>query len=167
MVIRIRKYRKEFAAILSASSSGLTKSRFLRLFFMSLTLIILGLPAQFYVLYKNTTYGLVPYSWERVHGEAWWDIILIPTHGAVTFDRWIQLAISFTIFVFFGLGHEMRKMYQKWLLTLGLGRFFPRLDPSARETHVQQSSSRTESYSSRAQFFLKRKFSRGSWSNSR
>lgn len=163
----MRRYRKEFAAILSASSSGLTRSRFLRLFSMSLTLIVLGLPVQFYVLYQNTRFPLVPYSWNRIHGPGWWDIILIPTEGSVTFDRWIQLAVGFTVFVFFGLGHDMKKMYRKWLLACGLGKVFPSFGRPTQQTVCQGPNSQTDSYSSRAQTFFKRKFSRGSWSASR
>ena len=163
----MHRYRKEFAAIISASSSGLTKSRFLRLFFMSLTLIILGLPTQFYVLYKNTTYTLVKYSWSRVHGPGWWDIILVPTGGSVSFDHWIQLAVGFTIFVFFGMGHDMKKMYRRCLLWLGFGRVFPSLRALGEEGQARRSTSQTLSHGSRAQLFLRRKFTRESRSATR
>jgi len=163
----MRKYRKEFAVILSASSSGLTKSRFLRLFFMSLTMIVLGLPVQFYVLHENTIFPLVPYSWSRVHGPGWWDVILIPTLGGVTFDRWIQLAVGFTVFVFFGLGHDMKKMYRNWLLAVGFGRILPSLGRPTQQVGGQRPNSQSESYSSRAHTYFMRKFSRDSCSTSR
>jgi len=162
----MHKYRKEFAVVLSASSSGLTKSRFLRLFFMSLALTVLGLPIQFYALYQNTIFPLVPYSWSRVHGPGWWDIILIPTNGGVTLDRWIQLAVGFTVFVFFGLGHDMKKMYRSWLLAVGFGRIFPSMGRSTQQTGGQRPHSQSESKNSRAYTFM-RKFSRETWSASR
>ena len=123
---------------------------------MSVILIILGLPAQFYVLYKNTTYTMVPYSWSRVHGSSWWDIVLIPSHGTVLFDHWIQLAVCTTIFAFFGLGQDAMKMYRRWFLTIGFDKLFPSLNPTT------PTASASSSYSSRAQMFLKEKFSRGS-----
>lgn len=166
----MRKYRKDFAAILNASSSGMTKSRFLRLFFMSVTLIILGLPVQGYVLYQNTaTYSLEPYSWSRVHGPQWRRIILIPTRGTVPFDRWIQLAVCFTVFIFFGLGHDAMKMYRQWLVKLGLAKIFPSLDRSRSQTDSSRPESDTSSFGSRARIFIKEKLkvSRHSWSNAR
>ena len=164
---RIRKYRREFAAILRCSNSGLNKSRFLRLFFMCLVLTTLGVPVQFFVLYKNCMYPMIPYSWSRIHGPAWWDIILIPTNGSVTFDRWIQLAVGLTIFVFFGLGHDAMKMYRRCLVKLGFGKVFPSLlaptHPSDRQPSIL---SETGSFSSRAYSFVKAKVFRTSATSS-
>ena len=154
----MRKYRKEFAAILQCSNSGLNKSRFLRLFFMCLVLTTLGVPVQFFILYKNCMNPMIPYSWSRIHGPAWWDIILIPTNGSVTFDRWVQLAVGLTIFVFFGLGHDAMKMYRRCLVKLGFGKVFPSLlaptHPSDRRPSIL---SETGSFSSRAYSFVKTK----------
>ena len=164
---RIRKYRKEFAAILHASNSGLTKSRFQRLVFMCLVLTVLGIPVQFYILYKNCMYPMVPYSWSRVHGPAWWDIILIPTDGTVTFDRWIQLGVGLTVFIFFGLGNDAIGMYRRWLLKVGLGKLFPNLLSRTRVSDRRPSTvSETGSFSSRAYTFIREKLSRTSLASS-
>ena len=160
---RIRKYRKEFAAILQCSNSGLNKSRFLRLFFMCLVLTILGVPVQLYILYKNCTYPMIPYSWSRIHGPAWGDIILIPTNGSVTFDHWVQLAVGLTIFIFFGLGHDAMKMYRQCLVKLGFGKLFPSLlAPTHHPSDDRRPSilSDTGSFSSRAYSFVKKKLFR-------
>ena len=165
VVYRVRKYRRDFAAILHASNSGLTRSRFQRLFFMCLVLTILGLPVQFYILFKNSMYPMIPYSWSRIHGRAWWDIILIPTENTVTFDRWIQLAVGFTIFAFFGLGKEAMKMYRRWLVTLGFGKVFPSLLSPTRQRQLSNLSE-PGSFSSRALTFVKSKLSLGSGTSS-
>lgn len=165
VVHRIRKYRKEFAEILHASNSGLTKSRFQRLFLICLVLTVLGLPVQLYVLYQNCMYPMIPYNWNRIHGPAWWDIILIPTNGSVTYDRWIQIGVGLTVFIFFGLGHDAMKMYRRWLLKLGFGKLFPIL---LRQRDRRPSIfSETGSFSSRAYTFVKGKLSRSSVSSSR
>lgn len=165
VVHRIRKYRKDFSDILASSSTNLNKSRFLRLFLMSLTLIVFFLPLQFYVLYRNASFPQHPYSWTGVHGPSWAQIIEVPTHGSVIFDRWIRIALGFTIFTFFGLGKDATAMYRGWLLKLGFGRIFPSLNgrrqlPSASGNSSTFGSSRA-SLVSRAHSFLIKKLSRG------
>lgn len=134
---------------------------------MCLVLTTLGVPVQFYILYKNCTYSMVPYSWSRIHSPAWWDIILIPTNGSVTYDRWVQLAVGLTIFVFFGLGNDAMKMYRRWLVKLGFGKVFPSLLVPTRQSDRRPSIlSETGSFSSRAYSYVKRKLSRNSTASS-
>ena len=127
VVIRMRKYRQEFAAILGSSNSKLTKSRFKRLFLMSATLIVIVLPVQFYVLAQNASYPFLRYDWNAVHGQTWQDIVMVPTEGAVFYDRWVHIAIGMGMFFFFGLGAEAIKMYRGWLLACGMDKIFPGL----------------------------------------
>lgn len=136
----------------------------MRLFLMSLTLIVFFLPLQFYVLYRNASFPQHPYSWTGVHGPSWGQIIEIPTHGSVIFDRWIRIALGFTIFVFFGLGKDATAMYRGWLLKLGFGRIFPSLHgrhqlPSPGGNSSSFGSSRA-TLVSRAHSFLIKKLSR-------
>lgn len=152
----MHKYRKEFSAILTSSSSNLTKSRFLRLFIMSLTLIIIFLPCQFYILYRNATFPHLPYSWTAIHGPMWWDVTLIPTFGVVAFDHWIQLAVGYAVFLFFGMGADAMRMYRNWLLKMGFGRIFPNL--YRQRLPIQNPPTTTShpgsSFGSRAHLFL-------------
>ncbi|KAL8999982.1 MAG: hypothetical protein Q9169_001227 [Polycauliona sp. 2 TL-2023] len=128
VMIRMRKYRREFSSIFTASTSKLTKSRFLRLFLLSSSLVLIYLPLQLYLLYTNTSVGLIPYSWKLIHDRhAWMDIIMIPTHGFVPIERWISVVLGFFIFLFFGLGSDATKMYRKWWIKLRLGTNFPGL----------------------------------------
>ncbi|CAO1603893.1 a-factor receptor [Xanthoria calcicola] len=128
VMIRMRKYRREFSSILTASSSSLTKSRFLRLFLLSSSLVLIFLPLQLYILFLNTSAELIPYSWDLIHNRhAWMDIIMVPTHGFVSIDRWISVVLGIFIFLFFGLGSDATKMYRKWWIKLRLGTNFPGL----------------------------------------
>ncbi|KAL8776993.1 MAG: hypothetical protein Q9213_008057 [Squamulea squamosa] len=128
VMIRMRKYRKEFSSILTASTSNLTKSRFLRLFLLSSSLVLIFLPLQLYILSLNTSSELLSYSWDLIHdAHAWMDIIMVPTHGFVSIDRWISVVLGIFIFLFFGLGSDATKMYRKWLIKLRLGTNFPGL----------------------------------------
>lgn len=153
---RIRKYRKDFSSILNSSNSNITRNRFLRLFIMSVTLIVIILPAQGYILYDAAMQIALPYSWSRVHGQYWSDILLVPTGGKVTSDRWIQIALGFALFMFFGMGHEAKEMYRKWLLYLGLGKIFPSLrQPAKKGSNLTYSlGSNASSVGSRARLII-------------
>lgn len=110
---------------------------------------------------------MTPYSWSRIHGPSWGHIILIPTVGSVTFDRWIQLAVGLTVFVFFGLGNDAMSMYRRWLLKMGFGKLFPTLRQRTQTSERRPSTgSETDSFSSRAYTFVKGKFARVSTANS-
>ena len=160
--MRLRKYRKDFSAILTSSNPGLTKSRFIRLFLAALFLIVLCIPVQVYVFYNNANYPLVPYSWSEIHGPTWWNIILIPTYGSVSFDRWIQIGLGIVVFACFGVGQDAIAMYRKWLLQAGMGKIFPRLRTDCLPSYSTACSPGTIStYSSKVRGFIGRKLSHG------
>lgn len=143
VIYRLHKYRTQFASVLSSSQSSFTKSRFIRLFALSLTLILILLPAEAYILYRNTSFELLPYSWSAVHGADWSAVIMVPTHGSVNFDRWIQIGDGFLLFIFFGFGKDATLMYRSWLIKLGFEKCFPGL----AHPHIQSKSSRAGSSS--------------------
>ena len=163
VVCRLRKYRKDFSSILSSSSSNLTKNRFTRLFIVSTVLIIVLVPTQIYLLFGFVKQINVPYSWKAVHGPNWGDIILMPFHGVVGPEYWIQIVVGFLIFAIFGTGKDALEEYRQWLLKLGLGRFFPSLHLTVRERrHLKSTTnSQTSSFGSQVRM-LKKGFSRSS-----
>lgn len=160
----MRKYRRDFSEVLSSSNSNMTKSRFLRLFLLAMTLIAIMLPTQSYVLYRNCVVPLIPYSWDLVHGPGWNQIFLVPAGGVVLFDRWAQIALGFAVFPFFGLGQDAQKLYRQGLLKMGFGRLFPRLhrESFAGTQQVSLATNHAGSFSSRARLFFHRKQSVGS-----
>lgn len=105
----------------------MNKSGFLRLFFLAFTMLIAILPVQAYVVYYDMTLSLPwhPYSWSKIHGSAWYQIIKVPAHGVVFFDRWTPIASGFMIFIFFGFGRDATRMYRTMFWALGLGYCFP------------------------------------------
>ena len=133
----MRKYRREFSSVLTASNSHLTESRFLRLFLLSILLILIFLPLQLYVFYVNVSGPLLPYSWDLVHSSTWMDIILVPQHGVVPVDRWISIALGILLFVFFGLGSDATKMYRKWWVKVRLGTGFAKPYGERVMSHAQ------------------------------
>ena len=88
---------------------------------------------------------------------------MVPTGGVVQFDRWIRIALGFTVFFCFGLGQDAIAMYRDWLLKCGLGKIFPKLrrQQQTSRTPGRNLDSRTESFSSKARLFFERKFSSG------
>ncbi|MCJ1295991.1 a-factor receptor [Xylographa carneopallida] len=168
---RLRKYRRDFAAILASSSSGLTRSRFLRLFAVAFIVVAIVLPVQSYILYTNAMFPQVPYSWAAIHDPAAWnDIIMVPTAGAVAFDRWIRIALGAVVFLCFGTGKEATRMYKAWLCTLGLTRCFPSLDDSSRlPSHQRRRARRSparDTLKDKAASLFSSTFSRSSLSSS-
>ncbi|KAI4280301.1 MAG: hypothetical protein L6R35_005926 [Caloplaca aegaea] len=126
VLFRMRKYRRDFSSILSASNSNLTESRFLRVFLLSFLLILVFLPSQLYELYRNASHPLLPYSWDLIHAPStWMNIIMVPQHGVVPLDRWMPIILGILIFVFFGMGSDATRMYRKWWLKLRPGTSSP------------------------------------------
>ncbi|KAL9090178.1 MAG: hypothetical protein Q9165_005458 [Trypethelium subeluteriae] len=157
VIYRLHRYRTQFSSLLSASNTN--KSRFLRLFLMALSLGLAFLVLTIYLFYKNIDVPHIPYSWKLVHdAEAWNEIMMVPSYGVVLIDRWIRVATGISVFVFFGVGKEAMSMYQTALVTIGLGRIFPRLKQGRGST----SSGSSSSFGSRAKAFVKEK-----WSGSR
>lgn len=118
----MHRYRSEFGRLLAISNT--TKSRFLRLFILSMMLILVFLPLQIYVFVRNLEFGVGGYHWSWTHPEDWGFIQIIPTFGVVFFDRWIQGAVGILLFFLFGIGDDALKMYRRGLRRCGFGKIF-------------------------------------------
>ncbi|MCJ1308184.1 a-factor receptor [Agyrium rufum] len=163
VIYRIYRYRRDFSSIFSNSqSSTLTTSRFMRLFSISLLFVLVVLPVEGYILYRNTSFPLEPYSWKANQATAWSDIILVPSYGTVEFDRWIRIALGVALFLCFGLGREMSKLYQRWAVKCGLGKFWTALIaerlPSHRQILSFSNGSRRSSMVGKAKEYLVQKW---------
>jgi pheromone a factor receptor len=128
VIYRLRKYRSNLRSIISSSSSNLTPSRFLRLFIMSFTLLLLYTPVSIYFFYINVNIDWLSYDWTAIHSpDHWWTIIYLPALGPRTFDCYVPIAMSIFVFFYFGMGGDALEIYRKWMLNVGLGRLFPSL----------------------------------------
>ncbi|KAK4983391.1 a-factor receptor [Elasticomyces elasticus] len=124
LLYRLIRYRVAFNSMMSLNST--TKSRFSRLFLISLTILLGFVPLQMYVFYRNIIYPHLPYSWSAVHDPyAWSQIVVVP---ASIFDRWARTVAGILVFLYFGLGKDAVGMYKTWLLATGLKEIFPRLN---------------------------------------
>ena len=130
VIIRLHKYRSSFDSILASSNT--TRSRFFRLFAVS-SILILGItPVQIYIIVAQYPHQTLPFKFSTVHNPATWNSsIVMPS--TVLYDRWLNLACGFLVFLFFGLGKDAKNMYREWLLKVGLGRVFPVLEAKSGE----------------------------------
>ncbi|CAD0099086.1 unnamed protein product [Aureobasidium mustum] len=130
VIIRLHKYRSSFDSILASSNT--TRSRFFRLFAVS-SILILGItPVQIYIIVTQYPHQTLPFNFSTVHNPTTWNSsIVMPS--SVLYDRWLNLACGFLVFLFFGLGEDAKNMYREWLLKVGLGRVFPVLEAKSGE----------------------------------
>ncbi|KAK5134852.1 hypothetical protein LTR08_006084 [Meristemomyces frigidus] len=162
IITRLYRYRLTFASILASSNT--TKSRFLRLYVLCLVWLFAFIPTQAYVLYINLAMHRTAYSWSETHDPTTWNqIIMVPSDGAVLFDRWIWLGSGIVVFIFFGLGKEAVTMYRSGLLAIGLGKVIPSLRPDYNSRNSETGT--FSSFGSKAKLFLKRKSSISSWAS--
>ncbi|KAL1959189.1 hypothetical protein VTO42DRAFT_2694 [Malbranchea cinnamomea] len=166
VIYRLCKYKRELSCLLS-SNTQTTKTRFVRLFLMSLVMLLGSFPTQLYVLYSNIVdfQPWYPYSWDLVHSPEWGNIEKYPAFGVVNFDRWIHVTAGFLMFAFFGFGHDATLVYRSILLKLGFGRLFP----SLKHPHIygqrqgsSSSSTRLDSFGNRAKTLFRKLSSTGS-----
>lgn len=145
MLVRLYKYRTQFSDILKSSDSSLTKSRFLRLFFLSFLILLAIISFQTYLLYDNVK-ALLPrwhgYSWSKVHGPDWNSILMITTRGGSFLDRWVPIAGCVIVFLFSGLGKDATSMYRSALSWIGLSRCLACLSRRRKGISPLTSSSR-------------------------
>ena len=113
------RQRLTFSAVLSASCSSLSTSRYLRLIAMSLTLIVYGSTLTSLIMYENISLGLRPYtSWKDVHSNFSrvdsYRLFEIALGGEgvlrMVWCAWWAMPTSAVIFfVFFAFGEESLK----------------------------------------------------------
>ncbi|GES65920.1 a-pheromone receptor PreA [Aspergillus terreus] len=157
VLYRLHKYRSQFGNILESANSNLSKSRFLRLFFLSFVMLLAIIPTQIFVIYKNVQYSYPwhRYSWSAAHPPDWGTIPKWRSDGEVFFDRWVPITSGFLFFLFFGCGHDAARIYRTVLRFFG---FTCVQRPSLAST----ASSGTGSMNSRAKILGRKKTSSNS-----
>ncbi|KFX92788.1 hypothetical protein V490_05181 [Pseudogymnoascus sp. VKM F-3557] len=133
VISRLHRHRSSISSILSSHS--LNTSRFLRLFIMSLLLLLIYLPLNIFWFYANISQSipLEPYSWAAAHDAATWNVIpYLPAIGVFTFDRYVPAAMALFVFAFFGTGTEARRIYAGIATACGLAKCFTRLKQERR-----------------------------------
>ncbi|PSS22506.1 hypothetical protein M430DRAFT_74854, partial [Amorphotheca resinae ATCC 22711] len=130
VIYRLYKHRGMLSKTLSSTGSGLSAQRFLKLFFMASSFLLIYLPVTLYFFYLNLPIPFTPYSWSRLHAPESWDPIVFYT--TATFPRtqyngWVGVAMGFLCFIFYGMNNEAIDIYKSWSIKLGFATLFPRL----------------------------------------
>jgi pheromone a factor receptor len=139
VIRRLHQHRTNLSSTLSRSSSttSLSPRRFLKLFLMSLTLLIIYFPILIYYFYLNVSYPFHAYSFSYIHDPLYWPIIVFwqtaDAPSGMQYDAWCWVAMGFLVCCFWGWNEEAKELWRGWLVKLGLGRCWPRLRLSARE----------------------------------
>ena len=129
-VIRLIKYRRSVSSILS-NSSTITKARYVRLFILASSLMLVYLPLSAFNLSQTALWTSQPYSWSLVHPPHWSQLILRLNEAKekeyyyFPFDRWFHIGAGILSFMLFGLGHEAMAMYKAWFTKVRLSRWWP------------------------------------------
>ena len=164
LIVRAWRYHHDFASILASSSSGMTKSRFVRLFASASILLLMVIPVQGYALYRNTSSAITTWDWTSTHNPmSFQTIVYVLTYGKVYEDRWIRAAEALPVFICFGWGRDAKAMYRSWLLLLKFDKLFPSLRPGTNGGRGAPSLSVTASTSTiatKVRTFLSRTSSR-------
>lgn len=143
--LRLRKHRGRLSSTLSSNGSGFNARKFMKLFFMSIFIIILYTPVTLAFLYFNLPLPLIPYSWSRVHNPETWDPILYFTtaqFNRLQYYGWTPVVTGGFIFAYYGMNNEAIDMYRKFVgKWMGLGKIWPSL-LQPREVQRRNNSSR-------------------------
>lgn len=94
---------------------------------MSMIIIVIFLPYNFWLLWLNVSNLNEPFSWSYVHGSDWNTVWKVPSDGVVRLDKWGQVATGYLGFIVFGTGTDANNTYKRMLCAIGLGRIFPSL----------------------------------------
>ncbi|TLD23386.1 GPI ethanolamine phosphate transferase 1 [Venturia nashicola] len=128
---RMYTHRRSISTLLHSSNQS--KTRFLRLFILTILILAPALPSYIITLVKflqpDPMDGslLHPYSWSAIHTD-WNQVELIPAgYGPPKWDRWSWIVYGYLIFFCFGVSGGARTEYRAWAAACGFARFFPSL----------------------------------------
>ncbi|CAG5188786.1 uncharacterized protein ALTATR162_LOCUS12032 [Alternaria atra] len=126
LVYRLYRYRREFHRLVAAQKT--TSSRFVRLFILSLVVVLVYLSYSIYLLVGISKFITTPYSWSEVHDpNRFNNIIKVPVNGVVSFEKWVQVATGYITFCLLGTGVDANAHYRRMLVSTGAGKVWPSL----------------------------------------
>ncbi|CAG8483034.1 440_t:CDS:2 [Ambispora gerdemannii] len=99
-----------------------SKSKFYRLVFFCVTLLLLMLPASAYMLVLNAKQKLYPYDYKMIKEN--FGIITTNHVAPFTLFEYFKPLTAFALFIFFGNGEDANAQYAKWGKAMGLDKVF-------------------------------------------
>lgn len=125
IIIRLHRYKRDFAAVLASTDSGLSRSRFFRLLGLAGVFLLAYLPFTTYTLAYSIQPPYLDFSWSRIHNPSTWQTVLLyESFGQVEIGHWIKLTEGFVVFAVFGFGKDMNAIYSKILTSIGVSQAY-------------------------------------------
>ena len=115
------KKRKDIKDILQCTNSGLNLVRFSRLLIFCCIIAVVMLPLSLFIFVDGLSNVENTYDFDIIHSQAIWGVITFVPLSEPYYITWIYLALSYVVFIFFGLGSDAIDMYLKALCRIGLG----------------------------------------------
>jgi pheromone a factor receptor len=119
IIIFFRK-RKDVRDILKCTNSGLNIVRFSKLLSFCCVIILVMFPLSMYIFTDGIGRVQQNYSFSLTHSPAVWNLISFVPLSQPYYTTWIYLALSYVVFIFFGLGSDAIEMYLEILSKVGL-----------------------------------------------
>lgn len=104
--------RKDVSDILKCTNSGLNLKRFARLLIFCLVIIAAVMPLGIYVFISNARMLSIPIPDEFVDRLV---IYVMEHNGGSTYELYVVIALSFVVFLLFGLGSDALTMYKGFI----------------------------------------------------
>lgn len=122
----MKKYRKQFTTILKNSRSGTSKSRFIRLFLISLIMILAFGTISAFSCMEYMISPKEPYNFKKHHEKERWNLtVRVPEPLILAVLRWWAVAGCYVIFFIFGIGADAMAVYKQVLKKVGLDTHLP------------------------------------------
>lgn len=112
--------RKDVRDILKCTNSGLNIVRFAKLLSFCCVVILVMFPLSVYIFADNVNHVEDTFDFAIVHSQALWNLISFIPMSQPYFTTWIYMALSYVVFIFFGLGSDAVEMYLQILCKVGL-----------------------------------------------
>lgn len=125
-IIRLVKQRARTLKVLPDVPAAV-RMRYLRLFGLACTSLVFYFPLSMYAFCRNFLFVRHPFAWDKIHPPQWTDRVVWARESPniIEFDRWVQIALGFVGFGFFGLGQDAITMYKMWLLRIRIAMGWP------------------------------------------
>lgn len=130
VILRLRKHRGRLSSTLSSNGSSFNARRFMKLFIVALSFLVIYLPVTMVFFYLNLPLPLTDYSWSRVHDpETWFPILYYTLAQApgLQYYGWSPVLMGFFVFLYYGMSNEAIDMYRKFVGRIGFAKIWPSL----------------------------------------
>lgn len=121
IIVKFFKKRKDVKDILKCTNSGLNLARFAKLLIFCIIVILVMFPFSLYIFTDDIGNVSPHFNFDEYHSKVFWDSVIYLPFKAPYFVTWVYLSLSYSVFIFFGLGSDAIEMYLEILSKIGFG----------------------------------------------